>query len=65
MDPNKIVGRTDHDIFLQFGGNSGDEYDDREKRRKSWRGQSFGFDTMVGDFNKALFFNTNVTSCEV
>lgn len=35
MAPHKNRGRTVHDLFLHFGGTSGDEYDDRETRRKS------------------------------
>lgn len=37
MDPHKNRGRTVHDLFLHFGGNSVDEYDD-EKREESLEG---------------------------
>lgn len=60
------MGRTVHVLFLHFGGNSGDEYDDRE-REESLEGVKVLVLTLWWEISKRLnsLIQINVTSCEV
>lgn len=74
MDPQKNRGpyrRTAHVLFLHFGVNSGDEYDDRE-REESLEGVRVLVLTLWWEISKRLnslyfytFLSTHVTSCEL